>query len=210
MRLSDALGKATELCAQKNLSGRRFSRELSHTSVSEQETSRPLLTVGELLQLPANDALLLVSGLAPIRANKLKYNKYQNFLRRRLPAPALHADRYADTPPVRGHNWHDATISSPYPPIRGRCRRDRWSRPADQPQATTYGSARWAEVSDVKSKRCSAISALCLVSRRTLSAATMVPTRASPLKAARVQARANTSGAWASNADHQTNRCQGA
>ena len=87
--------------------------------LSEQETSRPLLTVGELLQLPANDALLLVSGLAPIRANKLKYNKYQNFLRRRLPAPALHADRYADTPPVRGHNWHDATISSPYPPIRG-------------------------------------------------------------------------------------------
>ena len=31
----------------------------------------------------------------------------------------MHADRYADTPPVRGHNWHDATISSPYPPIRG-------------------------------------------------------------------------------------------
>ena len=44
----------------------------------------------------------------------------------------------------------------------------------------SYGSARWTKVSDVKSKRCSAISALCLVSRRTLSAATMVPTRADP------------------------------
>ena len=108
-RLSDALGTATELRAQKNLSGRRFSAWLSHTSVSEQETPRPLLTVGELLQLPANDALVLVSGLAPIRANKLRYYTDQNFLQRRLPAPALHADRYPDTPPARAARLGDVS-----------------------------------------------------------------------------------------------------
>src|SRR5262249_41952547 len=54
-RLSDALGTATELRAQKNLSGRRLSAWLSHVSMSTQETPRPLLTTGEILQLPATD-----------------------------------------------------------------------------------------------------------------------------------------------------------
>ncbi len=93
-RLSDALGTATELRAQKNLSGKRFSAWLSHTSISEQETPRPLLTAGEILQLPADDALVLVSGVPPIRASKLKYYADRNFLARRLPAPALQPDRY--------------------------------------------------------------------------------------------------------------------
>src|SRR5262245_59022796 len=69
-RLSDTLGTATELRALKNLSGRRLAAWLSHTSVSEQETPRALLTVGEILQLKSDDALVLVSGLPPIRAQK--------------------------------------------------------------------------------------------------------------------------------------------
>src|SRR5262249_31261971 len=71
-RLSDALGTATELRAQRNLSGRRLSAWLSHLSTSVQETPRPLLTTGEILQLPATDALVLNSGVPPIRAHKLK------------------------------------------------------------------------------------------------------------------------------------------
>ena len=93
-RLSDALGTATELRAQKNLSGRRLSAWLSHTSMSEQETPRPLLTAGEVLQLRADEALVLVSGLPPIRARKLKYYADRNFLDRRLPAPALRRGCY--------------------------------------------------------------------------------------------------------------------
>ena len=107
-RLSDALGTATELRAQKNLSGRRLSAWLSHTSVSQQETPRPLLTAGEILQLPAKDALVLVSGLPPIRASKLRYYADHNFLTRRLPAPALHPDRFVDAPPPRAHDWSAA------------------------------------------------------------------------------------------------------
>ena len=52
-RLSDTLGTSTQLRAQRNLSGRRLSAWLSHMTVSEQETPRPLLTPGEILQLPA-------------------------------------------------------------------------------------------------------------------------------------------------------------
>lgn len=104
-RLSDALGTATELRAQKNLSGQRLSAWLPHMSVSEQETPRPLLTAGEILQLPASDALVLVSGVPPIRAQKLKYYEDHNFITRRLPAPVLATSRSADAPPQRANDW---------------------------------------------------------------------------------------------------------
>ncbi len=104
-RLSDALGTATELRAQKNLSGRRLSAWLSHVSMSEQETPRSLLTAGEILQLPASDALVLISGVPPIRAGKLKYYADRNFTERRLPAPSLATNSFADTPPPRRDDW---------------------------------------------------------------------------------------------------------
>ena len=47
------LGTATEERNQRNFSGRRFSAWLSHMTISHQETARPLLTPGEILQLPA-------------------------------------------------------------------------------------------------------------------------------------------------------------
>ena len=108
-RLSDALGTATELRAQRNLSGKRLSAWLSHTSISEQETPRPLLTPGEILQLPKDDALIFVSGSPPIRAKKLQYFKDQNFVTRRLPAPRLAAGTYADAPAARGDDWTGRT-----------------------------------------------------------------------------------------------------
>ena len=104
-RLSDALGTATELRAQRNLSGKRLSAWLSHTSISEQETPRPLLTAGEILQLPKDDALVFVSGSPPIRAQKLKYFMDQNFVARRLPAPQLLEGGTLDAPAARGDAW---------------------------------------------------------------------------------------------------------
>ena len=108
-RLSDALGTATELRAQRNLSGRRLSAWLSHTSISQQETPRPLLTAGEILQLGREEALVLVSGLPPIRARKLKYFTDRNFLARRLTSPRLRAGQYADVPPSRSDDWSGLT-----------------------------------------------------------------------------------------------------
>jgi type IV secretion system protein VirD4 len=73
--------------------------------VAEQETPRALLTVGEILQLSADEALILVSGVPPIRARKLRYYLDGNFLRRRMLPPALGSDAYADAPPPHPHDW---------------------------------------------------------------------------------------------------------
>src|SRR6201991_892643 len=61
-RISDALGTATEQRAMRNYAGHRLSPWLAHVMVSRQETSRPLLTPGEVMQLASGDELVLVSG----------------------------------------------------------------------------------------------------------------------------------------------------
>ncbi len=72
-RLSDALGTTTELRAMKNYAGHRLSPWLGHLMVSRQETARALLTPGEIMQLPPEDEIVLVSGAPPIRARKVRY-----------------------------------------------------------------------------------------------------------------------------------------
>jgi type IV secretion system protein VirD4 len=104
-RISDALGTATELRAQRNYAGHRLSPWLSHVMVSRQETARPLLTPGEVMQLPPKDELVLVSGLAPIRAKKLRYYEDRNFTSRVSPAPNLGEDGYLDRPSPRPDDW---------------------------------------------------------------------------------------------------------
>jgi len=54
-RVSDALGTATELRAMRNYAGHRLSPWLGHLMISRQETSRALLTTGEVMQLPPED-----------------------------------------------------------------------------------------------------------------------------------------------------------
>ena len=104
-RISDALGTATELRAQRNYAGHRLAPWLSHVMISRQETARPLLTPGEVMQLPPADELVLVSGLAPIRAKKLRYYEDRNFTGRVAPAPELTADGYRDRPAPRPDDW---------------------------------------------------------------------------------------------------------
>jgi len=67
-RVSDALGMATELRAMKNYAGHRLAPWLGHLMVSRQETGRPLLTAGEVMQLPPCDELVPVSGIALLAA----------------------------------------------------------------------------------------------------------------------------------------------
>jgi type IV secretion system protein VirD4 len=84
-RVSDALGTATELRAMKNYAGNRLSPWLGHLMVSRQETARPLLTPGEVMQLPPEDELVLVSGAPPIRAKKARYFEDPRLAERVLP-----------------------------------------------------------------------------------------------------------------------------
>src|SRR5580692_8538819 len=88
-RVSDALGTATEMRAMKNYAGHRLSPWLGHLMVSRQETSRPLLTPGEVMQLPPEDELVLVSGCPPIRAKKVRYYEDRQLQGRILPPPKL-------------------------------------------------------------------------------------------------------------------------
>ena len=104
-RISDSLGTATELRAQRNYAGHRLAPWLGHLMVSRQETARPLLTPGEVMQLPPDDAVVMVSGHPPIRAGKLRYYQDRNFTRRVLAAPVLAGGSYADKPAGRADDW---------------------------------------------------------------------------------------------------------
>src|SRR5207302_8258891 len=85
-RVSDALGTTTELRAMNNYAGHRLSPWLGHLMVSRQETARSLLTPGEVMQLPPEDELVLVSGVPPIRARKERYFEDPRLAERVLPA----------------------------------------------------------------------------------------------------------------------------
>jgi type IV secretion system protein VirD4 len=87
-RVSDALGTATEIRDAKNYAGHRLSPWLGHLMVSRQETARPLLTAGEVMQLPSDDELVLASGCHPIRAKKARYYEDSQLQGRILPPPA--------------------------------------------------------------------------------------------------------------------------
>jgi type IV secretion system protein VirD4 len=88
-RVSDALGTATEMKAMKNYAGNRLSPWLSHLMVSRSETARPLLTPGEVMQLPPTDEIVMVAGTPPIRAKKARYYEDARFKERILAPPRL-------------------------------------------------------------------------------------------------------------------------
>jgi type IV secretion system protein VirD4 len=86
-RVSDALGTATEMKAMKNYAGHRLSPWLGHLMVSRSETARPLLTPGEVMQLPPADEIVTVAGTPPIRAKKARYYEDARFKERVLSPP---------------------------------------------------------------------------------------------------------------------------
>jgi type IV secretion system protein VirD4 len=115
-RVSDALGTATEMRAMKNYAGSRLSPWLGHLMVSRQETARPLLTPGEVMQLPADDELILMSGCAPIRAKKARYFEDPEMKARIIPPPALIDRRSPPTderPPVPSDGDWAGTVVAP-------------------------------------------------------------------------------------------------
>jgi type IV secretion system protein VirD4 len=86
-RISDALGTATELRAMKNYAGHRLSPWLGHLMVSRSEAARPLLTPGEVMQLPPHEEVVMTAGVPPIRGQKARYYADSRFTARILPPP---------------------------------------------------------------------------------------------------------------------------
>jgi len=117
-RVSDALGTATEIRDAKNYAGHRLSPWLGHLMVSRQETARPLLTPGEVMQLPPDDELVLVSGCHPIRAKKARYYEDPQLRTRILPPPkpsrsAESASHSPMTRPAHSDDWAGLIVAAP-------------------------------------------------------------------------------------------------
>lgn len=86
----------------KNYAGHRLSPWLGHLMISRSETSRPLLTQGEILQLPDTDEIVMLSGAPPIRAKKARYYTDPRLQHRIQAPPKLNADRKTELP---GDDW---------------------------------------------------------------------------------------------------------
>ena len=61
------------------------------------------------MQLPQDEAIVLVSGLPPIRAKKLRHYEDANFTQRLLPPPRLAAAAYPGRPRPRRDDWSGQT-----------------------------------------------------------------------------------------------------
>lgn len=72
-RLSDLLGEQTLSKNQMSVSGKRFDAVKQNSSVSTIEFGRPLLLPSEINRLANDREIILVNGMYPILANKVRY-----------------------------------------------------------------------------------------------------------------------------------------
>ena len=109
-RVSDALGTATELRDSTNYAGHRLAPWLGHLMVSRQETARPLLTPGEIMQLPPTDEIVMVAGTPPIRAIKARYFEDARLQERILTPPDLSTTPLA--PSLSIDDWSGRVVAA--------------------------------------------------------------------------------------------------
>jgi type IV secretion system protein VirD4 len=101
--------------AMKNYAGHRLSPWLGHLMVSRSETARPLLTPGEVMQLPPADEIVMIAGVPPIRAKKARYFEDKRLTERILPPPSMIAKQAASRP----DNWTSITPLKPSADLLG-------------------------------------------------------------------------------------------
>jgi type IV secretion system protein VirD4 len=112
-RISDLFGQATEKRIQKSWSGRGMF--LSNRTESEQEYGRALLMPGEVTQLPADDALLLMGG-SPYRGKKVRYFLDPRFRSRfGLPPPDDPREQARELLQRATSDWDGCVVRLPAP-----------------------------------------------------------------------------------------------
>ncbi|MBB4010455.1 conjugal transfer protein TraG [Allorhizobium taibaishanense] len=127
-RVSDSLGTATEMRVMQNYAGHRLAPWLSHLMVSRSETARPLLTPGEVMQLPPDDEIVMVAGIPPVRTKKARYFEDARLRARVLSAPPSdeagaapsHVDDWSNSIQLDGRpmkDGHPAGAEENRPPI---------------------------------------------------------------------------------------------
>lgn len=105
-RLSDLLGEQTLSKEQNSISGARFAMVKQSASTSTIEFSRPLLLPSEINRLPQDQELILVNGMFPIRAHKVRYYEDNRFIAKVLLPHQL---------PKRLKETESPSIESPLP-----------------------------------------------------------------------------------------------
>lgn len=127
-RVSDMLGAKTEQRHQRNYAGHRLAPWLSNVMVSQQETQRPLMTQGEVMQMHASRQIVMLASLPPIKASKLTYYSDRNFTSRvgSLPLPPAR-----DLPPPN--------LSAPVTPAAGPSAPIGRTRAQDTPEPPPQG-----------------------------------------------------------------------
>ncbi len=111
-RISDLLGQSTQKKMQKSFSGGGLF--LTHRTESEQEYARPLLTPAEVTQLSPDDGLLLVGGLLPYRARKVRYFLDPRFRQREAYRPPNSSGEQAqELLPPRPTDWEGLGLTRP-------------------------------------------------------------------------------------------------
>jgi type IV secretion system protein VirD4 len=93
-KISDTLGVTTEIHQQVNYTGSRMALWNAHQMVTNSETARPLLTPGEVRELSPADEIIIVAGLPPILAKKIKYFTNPRF--KNLVPPTENSGRVSD------------------------------------------------------------------------------------------------------------------
>ncbi len=86
--ISRILGTKTEMVENRSYQSSFINVTPKNVTVSTQESSRPLLTPGEVMQFPLEKEILLAAGTPPIMAKKVMFFKDRNFKKRLLDAPA--------------------------------------------------------------------------------------------------------------------------
>jgi type IV secretion system protein VirD4 len=82
-RISHMTGTVTEYRESYSERG----RNLGLRTTSHSEHVRPLLSLGDIRELPVDDQLVFVTGYKPMRIRKLRYYTDRTFMARVLPAP---------------------------------------------------------------------------------------------------------------------------
>ena len=101
--------------------------------VSRSETARPLLTPGEIMQLPPSDEIVMAAGIHPVRAKKARYYEDARLNARLLPTPIPDGSCQEPSP----DDWSDLPLP---PPIIIRAAKKK-SEEAPEPETSPPSSA---------------------------------------------------------------------
>lgn len=104
-RVESLLGQGTVTRNMFNFAGSRLAPWLGHVMESAQETARPLLYAGEIMQLPMEYALVIPNGRRPYMAKKVVYYSDPRFEGRAdLLPPNAEEEQCLELSPPEGRN----------------------------------------------------------------------------------------------------------